>query len=238
MIEPLTFHNGTNSVTLYHGDCLELLPTLTGIDAVVTDPPYGISNKTKKAVVCDRTAVKGKQCHTPYGRFEGEIVGDDKPFDPVPWLKWPCVFWGAGYFHERLPRGGWLLWDKKTEGKYRKWSVGDGDMAWCSREGAPRIFTCLWMGFIRGEIERPGRGGANQPSQHPNQKPIALMEWSMEQAKIPVGATVLDPYMGSATTAIACIRTGRNFVGIELDARHYKTAVERVTYELSQGKLL
>jgi DNA modification methylase len=60
----------------------------------------------------------------------------------------------------------------------------------------------------------------------------------MERAKVPTGATVLDPYMGSASTAIACIRTGRKFIGIEKDPKHFATAVERISRELEQGVLL
>ena len=72
---------------------------------------------------------------------------------------------------------------------------------------------------------------------HPMQKPVVLMAWTMEQCKVPIGATVLDPYMGSGTTGLACLRTGRNYVGIERDARHYKTACDRIAHELD-GALL
>ena len=72
---------------------------------------------------------------------------------------------------------------------------------------------------------------------HPTQKPVVVMTWCMEQAKVPEGATVLDPYMGSGTTAIACIRTGRRFIGIEIDPVHFATAVKRVRAELAQGVL-
>ena len=67
---------------------------------------------------------------------------------------------------------------------------------------------------------------------HPTQKPVALMAWCMEKAKVPQGATVFDPYMGSGTTAIACLRTGRNFIGVEMDAKHFQTARERIEKEI------
>jgi len=63
------------------------------------------------------------------------------------------------------------------------------------------------------------------------------MSWSMEQVDVPEGGTVLDPFMGSGSTAIACIRSGRKFVGIERDPAHYQTALERIQRELSQGDL-
>lgn len=78
---------------------------------------------------------------------------------------------------------------------------------------------------------------AKEPIIHPTQKPVELMAWCMEQAKVPEGALVLDSYMGSGTTGIACIRTGRRFVGIEKDPTHYATALKRITDELAQGDL-
>jgi DNA modification methylase len=69
------------------------------------------------------------------------------------------------------------------------------------------------------------------------QKPVVLMSWMMDQAKVLEGSTVLDPYMGSGSTGIACLRTGRRFVGIEKDPTHYATALERITNELAQGDL-
>jgi DNA modification methylase len=72
---------------------------------------------------------------------------------------------------------------------------------------------------------------------HPSQKPVELMAWCMDKAKVVVGATVLDPYMGSGTTGIACIRTGRRFIGIEKDPTHYATALERIKNEIAQKDL-
>ena len=73
---------------------------------------------------------------------------------------------------------------------------------------------------------------------HPTQKPVPLMAWCMERAGVLEGATVLDPYMGSGTTGIACLRTGRNFIGIEKDPKHFATALERIKREESQGTLV
>ena len=87
----------------------------------------------------------------------------------------------------------------------------------------------LWDGF-----KRQSEIGEHH---HPTQKPVALMAWCLDIAKVPEGATVLDPYMGSGTTGIACIRTGRKFIGIEKDPKHFQTAVERIDRELQQGRL-
>jgi DNA modification methylase len=234
-MEPLVVRL-SDSVTIINADCRDVLPV--ECDAVVTDPPYGIGHVAKANETKCRVGLRNQgRIGDAYGRHSGQIIGDNAPFDPTPWLRWPCVLWGAGYYHERLPSGGgWLLWDKKPQGGFEKWDAGDGDMAWTSREGAPRIFRMVWMGLVRGEVEKSD-GGQNAPSAHPNQKPVALMSWCMEQARVPEGATVLDPYMGSGTTGIACIRTGRKFIGVEKDARYFEIARKRLENELRQGRL-
>lgn len=89
----------------------------------------------------------------------------------------------------------------------------------------------MWKGICQQGDKEGGRV-------HPTQKPVPLMAWCMEQAGVPIGATVLDPYMGSGTTGIACLRTGRNFVGIEKDPKHFAVAVARLEREANQGVLL
>jgi len=72
---------------------------------------------------------------------------------------------------------------------------------------------------------------------HPTQKPVTLMEWCMEMAKVPKGATVLDPFMGSGTTGVACVKTGRNFIGIEIDETYFKIAQKRIEDAQRQPRL-
>ena len=99
----------------------------------------------------------------------------------------------------------------------------------CNTIGSVKIFSHLWAGICR-----DSEVGEHH---HPMQKPVALMIWAMDKAKVPEGATVFDPYMGSGTTGIACIRTGRSFIGIEKDPKHYATAEARIRRELQQGVL-
>jgi DNA modification methylase len=103
-------------------------------------------------------------------------------------------------------------------------------MAWTNLDRVARLKSLRWMGMIK-DVER------GEERIHPMQKPVALMAWAMETARVPIGATVLDPYMGSGSTGIACLRTGRNFVGIERDAEYYKLACDRIAHEL-EGALL
>lgn len=214
-------------VTLYLGDCLELLATVKA-DAIVTDPPYGMSwNAKGKIGRPSSVATAGGT----YGRDWGYIEGDRKPFDPSPMLATgkPLVTWGANHYANRLPLSpGWLIWDKKRGGTAGKGYTGsDCEMAWCSETGDSTAIYCLYWDGFRRDCEVGDHF-------HPTQKPVSLMAWCMEQAKVPAGAVVLDPYMGSGTTGIACLRTGRRFVGIEKDPAHYATALERIKNELSQ----
>jgi site-specific DNA-methyltransferase (adenine-specific) len=205
-------------IDLRLGDCLTILPTLGKVDAVVTDPPWGVDADT------DYTRfTNGLSDHRNHG--EG-ISGDKTSFDPSPWLKYPFVaLWGANCFAERLPIGRWLVWLKKRDNQIATF-MSDAELCWVKRKKTPRrapgvyVKRHIWHGFDR-ESER-GR------VLHPSQKPVEIMIWTMEMAGIPEGATVLDPYMGSGSTGEACIKTGRHFIGIESDPVHFATAQRRL----------
>jgi site-specific DNA-methyltransferase (adenine-specific) len=220
----------SDSVTIIRGDCRDVLPV--ECDAVVTDPPYGMKWNVKRERHESPSSIKSSG--GVYGREWGGIEGDDKPFDPALLLGIgkPLVTWGANHYASRLPDSpGWLIWDKKRGGTAGRGFTGsDCELAWCSETGdCTAIFCLYWDGFRR-DCEVGDHF-------HPTQKPVALMSWCMDQAKIPEGATVLDPYMGSGTTGIACIRTGRKFIGIEIDAEYFDIARERLENELRQGLL-
>lgn len=210
----------SESVTLYLGDCLEIAPGLEGVDAVITDPPYGIGH-------VHSGGGKGKHAR----RNLQPILGDDAPFDPAPWLLFKnVILLGADHFAQRLPRGRWLVWDKLA-GMTAFDNFSDVEVAWHNRTGAARLFRYLWKGICQQGDKEGGRV-------HPSQKPTPLMAWLLYEARVEEGATVLDPYMGSGTTGIACLRTGRKFIGIEKDPAHFATALERIRREEAQGRLL
>ena len=198
------------------GDCLEILPTLGKVDAVVTDPPYGISYQHGARRGGKRMGTDGMA-----------IVGDDKPFDPSPWLSFgECLFWGAEHFKNRLPDGGrWLVWNKRRLGVVR--DQGCVENAWCSNNGVTRLIDHPWDGADLG----PERGA---PRVHSNQKPIDVMRWSIGFVQ---GQTILDPFMGSGTTGVACVGLGRPFVGIEIDPGHFDTACRRIEEAYKQPRL-
>jgi site-specific DNA-methyltransferase (adenine-specific)/modification methylase len=200
-------------VTLYLGDCREILPTLDGVDAVVSDPPYGISYKKG-------TGGKGK--HTV--RNIEAIEGDTEPFDPTPWLGWPCILWGANHYASRLPHGRWLAWDKLA-GMAEFDSFSDVEFAWQSGRGKDRIFSHLWKGICKASE----KGGKER--WHPTQKPVELMSWCLRQ--LPDAKTILDPFMGSGTTGVAAVKLGRRFIGIEIELRYFDVACRRISEAVS-----
>lgn len=218
-VEPIVMRSSRVTVTLYYGDCLDLLPIEA--DAVVSDPPYGIaySHGGQSGVLARTTKFVGVK-----------VIGDDREFDPTPWLRFPIVvLWGANHYASRLPDSpAWLIWDKR-DGLTSN-DMADCEMAWTNLDRVARLRSLRWMGMIK-DSER------GEERVHPMQKPVAVMSWAMEQTKVPDGATVLDPFMGSGTTGVACIRTGRNFIGVEKDEKYFEIAVERIRRELAQERL-
>jgi site-specific DNA-methyltransferase (adenine-specific)/modification methylase len=219
--------------TLYCGDCLDILTTLGPVDAVVTDPPYGVNWKSP-APRRQGPGVATKSHDRLYGQDFPVIYGDDSNFDPSPFLLGDKqIVWGAHVFYDRLPaNGGMLVWDKSC-GDFDNISFGQCELAWRSWSGAVRIFRHKWMGLVRKGIER--EGSYNQARLHPNEKPISLFNWCL--GFLPDSHTILDPFMGSGTTGVACARLGRKFIGIEIEPRYFDIACERIRREYAQLKL-
>lgn len=194
------------------------------VGAVVTDPPYGIKAKTNNK---DRAGRSLKGSTTTAAAF-APIVGDDKPFDPSPWLRYgPSILWGGNHYADRLPASSkWIIWDKRRDTTPD--DNADCEMAWTNLRGVARIHRHLWRGICREGEENISRMG---PKKHPAQKPISLMQFCLQQLPSFKGA-VLDPYMGSGSTGIACMRMGIPFIGIEIDKEYFDIACERLETEL------
>jgi site-specific DNA-methyltransferase (adenine-specific) len=202
---------------LWLGDCRDILPTLSGVDAVVTDPPYGIgfSHGGGGGCLARSTAFADVTIH-----------GDNEPFQPEVWLGFPqTILWGANHYASRLPDAScWLTWDKR-DGVCSN-DQADCEHAWTNLGGPARITRHLWNGMLkaseRGEVRV-----------HPTQKPVAVMEWC---ARLTTG-TILDPFMGSGTTGVACARLGRKFIGIEIEPRYFDIACRRIEAAQRQADL-
>ncbi len=211
------------------GDCTAVLPTLEAgsVDAVVTDPPYGMSWNT------DSTRFSGGQ--RDIGRGDGRddwgtIAADDEPFDPAPWLQFDrVILWGANHYAQRLPVGTSLVWIKKADHLFGTF-LSDCEIAWM--KGGYGVYAFRW------QFPPPSRMAENFGSvAHPSQKPVALMGWCIDKSKVAKGESVLDPFMGSGTTGVACVRTGRRFIGIEKEPRYFDIAVKRIEAELNRAPL-
>jgi DNA modification methylase len=187
------------------GNCLEVLPTLGTVDAVVTDPPYGI-NITKS----NRLAVS---------RGMGGKAWDDQPIDAdalslIRSMAPHQIIWGGNYF-DLPPTRAPLVWDKNNAGR----DFADFEMAWTNLDMVARRFVFRPMNMDGGK-------------QHPTQKPIQVMQWCL--GFIPFAKEIIDPFMGSGTTGVACARTGRSFTGIELDDGYFEIACERISKAYAQ----
>lgn len=199
--------------TLYHADCMDVIPLLGKVDAVVTDPPYGIKYKSPSG--------KGKTFRGNYDVIEG----DDKEFDPSPFLGFDdVIMWGANHYANKLPNSAkWITWDKRCGMAPNNNS--DCEMAWCKNGGSARHISHLWNGMLK-DSER------SDQRQHPTQKPIAVMEFCLKQ--LPDSKVIYDPYMGSGTTGVACIKVGKSFIGVEMDKKYFDIACQRIRDAYSQ----
>lgn len=200
---------------LYHADCRDVLPHVQqDITAVVSDPPYGCKND------CNYTRFSGGL--SPHRNFHKGIKGDDTPFDPAPWLTFPkVVLFGYQFFAPKLPIGTILVWLKKRDNQLGSF-LSDCELAWMKGGKGCYLFPHVWHGFDR-QTER-GK------TLHPSQKPVSVMEWVMQRAKITPADVVIDPYMGSGATALACRNLGIPFVGCEIEQQYFDIAVGRVRH--------
>lgn len=202
--------------TLYCGDCREILPTLGKVDAVVTDPPYGIN------AARDRNSQQWGWRDYPQSGWDLSRPSPEC-LDIVRSAAPHQIIWGGNYFTDMLPfihKGKWLFWDKGQEG----FSLADGELAWCSFEGAMRRIT-----YHRAKALQDGK-------EHPTQKSVQVMKWSIDQ--LPERAeTICDPFLGSGTTGVAAVQMQRTFVGIEADRVFFDIACRRIEDAQRQGQL-
>lgn len=210
--------------TLYLGDCAAILPLVGKVDAVITDPPYGISadsgmggggtDATGRWKRKPKVYVGGWDAERPSAGLLRAVAGAGEV----------AILWGGNYFADVLPQGGrWLFWDKLNSMP----TYSDGEIAWTSLSGASvKKFT------------RCNNGLASMTDgvrSHPTQKPVPLMAWCL--GFVPEAKTILDPFMGSGTTGVAAIQLGRKFIGIERDPAYFDIACRRIEQAVAQGQL-
>jgi DNA modification methylase len=213
------------NATLYHGDCREILPTLLKVDALVTDPPYGIACAVSSA--------------------NETILGDEST--EIRDFALSAVAWNAAvvFGSPKIPRPNGviitLVWSKGP-------MVGMGDLAFPWKITHEEIYILGSKSAWSGKREEsvlydpalyPNLPEANkargEPLEHPTQKPIRLMQRLIRKMN---AKSILDPFMGSGTTGVACMSLGRSFIGIEREPRYFDIACRRIDDAQRQGRLI
>lgn len=214
MVEPVTI----GRAKLYLGDCRDILPTLGKVDAVVTDPPYGISHSSNFGA-----------------SWAGTQIENDHDTSARDWVaKWgallPCVFFGTWKTPPVANARACVVWSKGPA-----FGMGDLSLPWKPSFELAYITGFGWTGR-RGEGVLSGPVVVSWESAgrcHPHQKPEWLMAHFIE--RIPTAQSILDPFMGSGTTGVAAVQMGRQFIGIEREPRYFDIACDRIDKAQRQG---
>ena len=182
------------------------------VDALITDPPYGIGYQPNW-----KRSYSDKPAHEA-------IIGDDKPFDPAPFLEYQTVaLFGANYFSDRLPLGGWICWDKRDNDLVDDAFCAPFELAWFRSQHTVKrsiMVRCKHGGFVN--ADKDGKAAR----QHPTQKPVIVME-EILTALTRAGETVLDPFAGSGSTLLACDNTNRKCLAMEIDPKFVEVILSR-----------
>jgi site-specific DNA-methyltransferase (adenine-specific) len=213
---------------LYHGDCLEILPTLEKVDAVITDPPYAIptqvaSGRTITRNVGDLSIVESAfRLHSDAWK---NLMGESgRIFVFCDGASYPVIF-RATYGNFNLAS---LVWDKQQIGMGREFRKQHEFIVhgW----GAETPVKCSdGVGYSDVIYQKPVLPKLRS---HPAEKPTALV---CDLLRV-CGDLILDPFMGSGTTGVACAQLGRKFIGIEIERRYFDIACERIEKAYAQGK--
>tara|TARA_R110000868_G_C10605162_1_gene740878 strand:+ start:41 stop:685 length:645 start_codon:yes stop_codon:yes gene_type:complete len=193
-----------NLVTIYHGDCAEIVPQLGRFDLLLTDPPYGIGQ--------DGGAQRrrgSKKTNGPKMGWDAERPAKEY-FDIMIASTDNQIIWGGNYFADFLPASrGWIYWHKLMGGDF-----SDGELAWTSFDQVLKSIT--ECNKSHGKV-------------HPTQKPEAVIRFSVAYATSKaLVSTVLDPFMGSGTTLAVCRQEGIRSVGIDREEKYCDIARQRV----------
>ena len=195
--------------TLYLGDCRDILPDLEKVDAVVTDPPFGVGNFVQI------TGIKSGK-----GKNKGEKVewNDSPPdkeiFKLIKEKSNHRIIWGANFFNCFEKNGGAIVWDKQQFMP----NFSKADIASCSHLQKTEMIRIKW----------PNSTFQHKPeTDHPCERPVALYEWCIKY--LPNPNTILDPFMGSGATGVACMNLDRHFIGIEKEPEYFEIACKRIS---------
>lgn len=234
------------NATLYRGDCLDVLPTLAQVDAVITDPPYEAEAHTKgRRLLGEQT--NGTRT-VEYGALDFEAMTEEVRERSTDMARFICSGWMLTFCQAEAVAK-WRDSHESAGAKYKR------AMVWLKPDGAPQFtgdrpgmgyesIVTSWCGQGRSRWNGGGRHGVfthaqrddNTRKEHMTQKPLALMRELVTLFTNP-GETVLDLFMGSGTTGVACVQLGRSFVGIERDPKYFDIACRRIEQAQAQASL-
>jgi site-specific DNA-methyltransferase (adenine-specific) len=219
---------------IYCMDCLDGMRQMPdkSIDLVVTDPPYGIgeaAGKNKKRGGVAFKKIGGKNNYVG-SRDYGNLEWDDKPptaeyFAEIMRISKNQIIFGGNFF-DLPPSPCWIVWDKDNGDN----DFSDCELAWTTFKTAVRKFTWRWNGLLQEDMAH------KEIRCHPTQKPVPLFEWIIgKYAK--EGDTICDPFFGSGSCLVACVRMGHQFIGFEKEQSYYNAASIRIKKAQEQGKI-
>ena len=198
---------------IYNMDCLAGLKTLPDkfINLCLTDPPYGVkSDKGTNGfgAAKNRKYRGGWDCKIP----------EKAVFDEIFRVSQNVIIFGGNHFTEHLPTSNcWIFWDKKGAIDFKN-PFADGELIYTTFSHVIRKITFLQQGFITDSKDR---------RYHPTQKPSELVQKLIEDYS-KKGDIILDPFIGSGTTAVAAKRAGRRYIGYETDVEFYAICLKRL----------
>jgi site-specific DNA-methyltransferase (adenine-specific)/modification methylase len=214
--------------TLYLGDCMDVMADMPDkcVDAVITDPPYGIGIGGS-----GRIGGSGMVKPTQYLPVEWDDNGlTTEQFYELKRISTNQVIFGFEHLGGVLGKANSAIaWDKKLKNNWDD-NFSDCEIAWTSFKKPTKCYRHLWMGALRQSETGSGK------RVHPTQKPIDLMMW-ITQKYSDDSDTILDPFMGSGTTGVACVQTGRKFIGVEIDPKYFEIACKRIKDAQQQMRL-
>ncbi len=202
-----------SAVTIYHGNCKDILPELDPVDLVLTNPPYGIGENDRK--IASREMLAKPKDYGPV-TWDTHPIDDELMAQVIAAGKYACVF--GGNYYQVPPSSAWLVWDKLNGDN----DFADCELAWTNYGIAVRLKQHLWNGMLRQNGEQ---------RDHPTQKPLDVVLWALSLCP-GTPETILDPFMGSGTTLRAAKDLGRKAIGIELEERYCEIAVHRLAQEV------
>ena len=200
--------------TLYLGDCREVLPTLDAVDAVITDPPFGVGN-----FVQTTGQIRGRGSNRGKAVSWNDATPSADVFEQMRRLSKHRIIWGANFFNCFEDRGGAIVWLKDQKMP----NFSKADIASCTHFQKTEIVRIPWTNFTVAH---------KAASDHSCERPVELYEWCIDY--LPRVDSILDPYMGSGSTGVACAKMGRSFIGIEIDEGYFNIACERIRAAYAQ----